>query len=202
MAFFVHQTSLISTLARLSTGYSITLSIFSTVYLLGIIVLASHGGQIDGKPQQIKKWIETAQKNRTSKKPDSETINLHSITGYQMPLGVYFGATLASALLSRVLHTPIPIPSRQHRPHSHYSQAPPFMRFVVGIGGLFILDTLKSIIFKRQRRLAWTERKQATFAFIFYSVLSTWIILGTGLVCAWGWPLDQVVYPPAVLAYY
>lgn len=202
VALFVHQTSLISTLARLPMSYAIALSVVSTGYILGLIILASQCGQTDIKQPQIQKWLKTAQTNRSMKQTESETIRPHDIAGYQMPLGVYFGASIASVLLSRVLHTPIPVSSPQHRPHSHYSQAQPLMRFIVGIGGLLILDTLKSLLFKRQRRLAWPQWKQAVFTFGFYTVMSTWIIMGTGLICAWGWPLDKVSAPLAVLSYH
>lgn len=195
MAFFVHQTSFISVLARLPTSYSIILVIFTTIYIEGVLILSSHGGQSDTKPQQIEKWLNTAQSNCNSaasakNKPDSEKIRPHSIVGYQMPLAAYFGSSIASVLLSRILHTPIPMPNPQHRPHSHYSQAPALIRFAIGTGGLILMDISKSLVFKRQERLSWPEQKQAVFTFVCYFLYSVWIILGTGLVCAWGWPLE------------
>lgn len=113
-----------------------------------------------------------------------------------MPLGIYFGATTALSFLSHKIpasnlsSTPI---LSYCRPHSHYSHAPPFARLIIGVGGVLILDIMKKLLFKREKRLLWPEWLQGTFVFVFYSMIAVWVLLGSSLVCIWGWPLEAAV---------
>jgi hypothetical protein len=192
VAFFVHKMNYTSNLARYPTTYSVGLLTFTTAYVLLVLILAIHEGRHGTKPQQVEKWLETA-KRSSDKSKTQESINLHSIVPYQMHLGAYFGGTISAVLLPHILYTPITVEHRQHRPHVHYSQAQPFARLLTGICGLVFLNIVKSIFFSGKRRSSWPEWVQATFSFVFYAAISIWLIVGTALVCAWGWPLDIAV---------
>jgi hypothetical protein len=195
--------SFIATLARLPMAHSLGISIFSTIYILGVLILSSHSGQADIKPAKFEKWLKTAQSNTAAKNPTPSThgtknsalIQPHSITGYQIPLGGYFGTTVACSVLFHTRYPSTVMPaatvlnlSPQHHPHLYFSQAPPLVRLLIGVGGVLILDSLKSMIFKREKRLLWPEWLQSAFTFFFNFAAAVWVVLGARLVWIWGWP--------------
>jgi len=203
VTFFVHQMSLVSTLARLPLIHSLGISVFSTIYILGVVILSSHSGQASTKPESVKKWLKTAQSNQTHRvqdnKKSTETLQPHDAAKYMLQLGCYFGTTAGASILSHVFlpfttATNTTITATSGMPlHSYYSQAPPLVRLLIGIGGLVLLDTLKSAMFKREKRQQWPEWAQGIFTFCFYSLAGAWVVLGAELVFMWGWPLPTAV---------
>jgi hypothetical protein len=192
VSFFIHKMNYVSNLARYPTIFSVGLSVFTTIYILLVLLLAIHEGRYGTRPQEVEKWLATAKgTSDTSKTLDN--FNLHNIVLYQIHLGAYFGTTLSAVLLPHILYTPIAVELRQHRPHVHYSRATPFARLFTGLCGILFLDLVKYIAFPRKWRSSWPEWMQAVFSFVFYALISSWLIGGSAVVCAWGWPLDAVV---------
>ena len=205
VALIVTKMDIVETLARVSVQWAVFLSLFSTGYILGCLLLAAHIGKADTDQKSRDKWLQTALRNSKTV-PGSgegkegeltegkaiEKITPHEVISYMIPTGAYLCSTLFPALLSlRHPHhprSPKHSPLTFYRPYTATATKPSLSFWVVGVLGLLALDVLKSVVVSRKKRDLWPLWKQATFYLVFYAISGAWVLVGSGLVHArQGW---------------
>lgn len=199
VAFTVTRLNTVETFARVSVSWAISLSLFSTTYLLGCLFLAASIGEGETDQKTLDGWLQTALRNSrkapsTSKgkggglrEPQAaEKIAPHEVVSYLIPAGAFLSSTLFPALLS--LRHPHHPRSPKHssltlyRPYTTTSTKPSLSFWVVGVLGLLVLDALKSAVACRKKRESWPVWRQAAFYSAFYAVSVAWVLAGSGLV--------------------
>ena len=205
VAFAVTRLDIVETFARVSVPWAVFLSLFSTTYILGCLLLAAHIGRRETDQKTRDRWLQTALWN--SKKASSskegregelvegkatERIAPHEVVSYMMPAAVYLCSTLLPALLSlRHPHhprSPKHSPLTFYRPYTTITTGPFLSFWVVGVLGLLMLDVLKSAVAGRKKRELWPVWKQAVFTLAFYATSIGWVLAGSGLIHArQGW---------------
>lgn len=205
MTLIITKLDVVETFARVSVPWAVFLSLFSTMYILGCLLLAAHIGKADINQKSLDKWLHTALRN-SKKAPGSdegregelvegkaaERITPHEVVPYMVPAGAYLCSTLFPALLSlRHPHhprSPKHSPLTFYRPYSTTATKPYLSFWVMGVLGLLVLDVLKSVVASRKKREPWPVWKQATFYLLFYASGVAWVLAGSGLVHArLGW---------------
>jgi len=196
---------IVETFARVSVPWAVFLSLFSTTYILGCLLLAAHIGKADTDQKSRDRWLQIALRNSKpvpgpgegkegalAEGKATEKITPHGVISYMIPAGAYLCSTLLPALLSlRHPHhprSPKHSPLIFYRPYTTTTTRPSLSFWVVGVLGLLSLDILKSMTVSRKRRDLWPVWKQATFYLVFYSISVAWVLAGSGLVHAGqGW---------------
>ena len=205
VALVVAKLDIVETFARISVPWAVSLSLFSTAYIIGCLILAAHIGKGDTDQKTRDKWLQTALRN-SERAPGSkggkegeaverkavEKIAPHEVTSYMVSAGAYLCCTLFPALLSlRHPHhprSPKHSPLTFYRPYTTTATEPSLSFWVVGILGLLVLDVLKSAVAGRKKRELWPVWKQGAFYLVFYALATAWVLAGSGLVHArQGW---------------
>ena len=203
VAFFVARLDIVETFARVSVPWAVFLSLFSTAYILGCLLLAAHIGKRDTDQKTRDRWLQTALRNgkkasgsREGKEGELvegkaiERIAPHEVVSYMIPAGAYLCGTLLPALLSlRHPHhprSPKHTPLTFYRPYTATATQPVLSFWAVGVLGLLALDILKSAVAGRKKRELWPVWKQAAFCLAFYVISGAWVLVGSGLVHARG----------------
>ena len=205
VTLIVTKLDIVETFARVSVPWAVFLSLFSTAYILGCLLLAAHIGKADTDQKSLDKWLQTALRNsKKSLGPNEgkegelvegkaiERIAPHEVVSYMVPAGAYFCSTLFPALLSlRHPHhprSPEHSPLTFYRPYTTTAAKPSLSFWAVGVLGLLVLDVLKSAVASRKKRELWPVWKQAAFYLVFYATSVAWVLAGSGLIHAkQGW---------------
>ena len=205
VALIVTKLDIVETFARIPVPWVVFLSLFSTTYIIGCLLLAAHIGKTDTDQKTLDKWLQTALRSR-KKTADSdegrgaelvegkaiERITPHEVASYMVPAAAYLCSMLFPALLSlrhphhprSAEHTPLTF----YRPYTATTTKPSLLFWIVGVIGLLVLDILKSAVASRKKRELWPLWKHAGFYFMFYAVAIAWVLAGSGLVHArQGW---------------
>ena len=197
----VTKMDIVETFARVSVPWAVSLSLFSTTYILGCLLLAAHIGKANTDQKSRDRWLQTALRNskpvpgpgegkegESAEGKATERITPHGVISYMIPAGAYFCSTLLPALLSlRHPHhprSPKHSPLTFYRPYTATATSPSLSFWVVGVLGLLSLDILKSVAVSREKRDLWPVWKQATFYLVFYTISVAWVLAGSGLVHA------------------
>lgn len=201
VALIVTKMDIAETFARVSIPWAIFLSLSSTSYILGCLLLAAHIGKGDIDQKSRDKWLQTALRN-SKRVPGSgeakegelvegkviERITPHEVISYMIPAGAYLCSTLFPVLLSlRHPHhprSPKHSPLTLYRPYTATATKPSLSFWVVGVLGLLALDILKSVLVSRKKRELWSVWKQVAFYFLFYAISVAWVLAGSGLAHA------------------
>ena len=195
VALIITRLDAVETLARVSIPWAIFLSLFSTTYILGCLLLAAHIGKMETDQKTLDKWLQTALRNTKSsltqggellEKKTAERITPHEVVSYMIPAGAFLSSTLFPALLSlshphhprSPRHTPLAF----YRPYTTTSTGPSLSFWVIGVLGLVLLDILKSAVASRKKRELWPVWKQAVFYSGFYAISTAWVLAGSGIV--------------------
>jgi hypothetical protein len=199
VTFTVTRLGIVGAFARIPVSWAVYLSLFSTAYILGCLILAAHIGMTDTDYKTLDKWLQNALRNSkrvpgTSKRKEgepvdgraTERISPHEVVPYIMPAGAFLCSTLYPALLSlRHPHhprSPKHTPLTFYRPYTTTLTEPSLSFWVVGALGLLVLDALKSAVACRKKRELWSAWKQAAFYLLFYAIVAAWVLVGSGLV--------------------
>jgi len=205
VALIVTKLDIVETFARVSVPWAVCLSLFSTAYLLGCLLLAAHIGEKETDQKTRDRWLQTALRNskKTSGSDEGkegelaegkavERISPHEVVSYMVPAAAYLCSTLLPALLSlRHPHhprSPTHSPLTFYRPYTVTTTKPSLSFWVVGALGLLVLDVLKSGVVSRKKRELWPVWMQALFYLAFYAISIGWVLAGSGLIHArHGW---------------
>ena len=205
MALIVTKLDIVETFARVSVPWAVCLSLFSTAYILGCLLLAAHIGERETDQKTRDRWLQTALRNSKKALGSSEgkegklvegnaieRIAPHNVVSYMVPAAAYLCSTLLPALLS--LRHPHHPRSSQHspltfyRPYTATATKPSLSFWVVGVLGLLALDVTKSELVGRKKRELWPVWMQASFHLAFYAISIGWVLAGSGLIHArHGW---------------
>lgn len=209
MALIVTRLDIVETFARVSVPWAVCLSLFSTAYILGCLLLAAHIGESDTDQKTRDRWLQTAlgDSKKALRRRDAgngelekksiernviKSIAPHDVVPYVVPAAAYLCSTLLPALLSiRHPHhprSPNHSPLTFYRPYTATATKPSLSFWVVGALGLLVLDVLKSGMAGREKRGLWSVWMQAAFYLAFYAISIGWVLAGSGLIHArQGW---------------
>jgi len=201
VALTVTKLDIVETFARVSAPWAVCLSLFSTAYILGCLLLAAHIGERETDQKARERWLRTALRNsknafgsgggREGELMEGKTIERitpHNVVPYMVPVAAYLCSTLLPALLS--LRHPHHPRSPEHsaltfyRPYTATATKPSLSFWVVGVLGLLVLDILKLEVVGRKKRELWSVWTQAAFYLTFYAISIGWVLAGSGLIHA------------------
>ena len=205
VALIVTKLDIVETFARVSVPWAVCLSLFSTAYILGCLLLAAHIGENDTDQKTRDRWLQTAlgDSKKTprrrewakgewvERKPIEKAIKKitpHDVVPYMVPTAAYLCSTLLPALLSlRHPHhprSPNHSPLVFYRPYTATATKPSLSFWVVGALGLLVLDVLKSKMVGGKKRELWPVWMQAAFYLAFYAISIGWVLAGSGFIHA------------------
>ena len=210
VALIVTRLDIVETFARVSVSWAVCLSLFSTAYILGCLLLAAHIGESDTDQKTRDKWLQTALgdgkkaprrrdagkgelvERKLAERKVIKRIAPHDVVPYMVPAAAYLCSTLLPALLSlrHPYHprSPNHSPLTFYRPYTAAATKPSLSFWVVGALGLLVLDILKSVMVGREKRELWPVWMQGAFYLGFYAISIGWVLAGSGLIHArQGW---------------